>query len=121
MMKNALYTFCAIAISLLMGKLIYALIPFVPASLYGMMFYCLLLKLNLVSPDKVEKTNQWLIRYMGICFVPAGVGIMNHFDLVKSYGFTILSIIIVSTFVLLTFVAWCSQKIFKQSHSVEPR
>ncbi|RHW78007.1 CidA/LrgA family protein [Colwellia sp. RSH04] len=116
-MKNALYTLCAISVSLLLGKLTYALIPFVPASLYGMVFYCLMLHFNIISPIKVEKVNLWLVRHMGVCFVPAGVGIINHFDLIKLHGIAILIIIFVSTFTLLTVVAWCSEKIFKAQQS----
>lgn len=117
MMKNALYTLCAISVSLILGKLTYALIPFVPASLYGMVVYCLMLHFNIVSPIKVEIVNQWLVRYMGVCFVPAGVGIINHFDLIKLHGISILLIIFISTFTLLTVVAWCSEKIFKAQQS----
>ncbi len=41
---------------------------------------------------------------MAVCFVPAGVGIMNHFELVKQFGITIVAITFVTTFLLLTLV-----------------
>jgi holin-like protein len=36
--------------------------------------------------------------------VPAGVGIMNHFELIKQFGITIVMITFVTTFLLMTIV-----------------
>ena len=41
---------------------------------------------------------------MGVCFVPAGVGIINHFELIKHHGLAIVFIIFITTFILLSFV-----------------
>lgn len=109
-MKNILYTIFAITLSLLLGKLINYAIGGLPASLYGMVIYCLLLQINWLSSTKVSTTNQWFIKHMGVCFVPAGVGIVNHFSLIEQHGFALIAIIFSSTFILLTLVGLLSEK-----------
>jgi len=109
-MKNILYTIFAISLSLALGKFIYYLVGGVPASLYGMIIYALLLQLNWLNPQKVLQANQWFVKNMGVCFVPAGVGIINHFQLIKQHGFVLIAIIFLSTFFLLTLVGILAEK-----------
>ena len=47
---------------------------------------------------------------MGVCFVPAGVGIINHLELVKEFGVVIVAITFASTFILLTIVGLYYQR-----------
>jgi len=108
--KNVFYTIFAISICLGLGKLINNFLGGLPASLYGMMIYCLFLQLNLLNPRKINQTNQWIIRHMGICFVPAAVGVIDHFDLIKNHGVAIVAIIFFTTFMLLTFIALLAEK-----------
>jgi holin-like protein len=109
-MKNILYTVLSISFCLLLGKLVNFSIGGLPGSLYGMVFYCLLLQLGWMNPDKVKRTNLWIIRSMGICLVPAAVGVMNHFELLKHHGFTIVISVIFTTFVLLSFVGLMAER-----------
>jgi len=108
-MKNIFYTLFAISLSLTIGKLINFAVGGLPASLYGMVVYCLLLQLKWLTPKRVSKTNHWLIKHMGVCFVPAGVGIINHFDLIAQHGIALIGIIFITTFILLTLVALLSE------------
>lgn len=113
-MKNLFYTFFAISISLLLGKAINHLISGLPASLYGMILYAVFLQMNLFNADKVSTTNQWLIRNMGVCFVPAAIGIINHFQLMKQHGIALMGIIIGSTLILLTVIGYFSERILSK-------
>lgn len=110
-MKNLFYTFFAISISLLLGKAINHLISGLPASLYGMILYAIFLQLNWFKADKVSAANQWLIRNMGVCFVPAAIGIINHFQLMKQHGIALMGIILGSTLILLTVIGYFSERV----------
>lgn len=110
MMKNIIYTILAISICLGLGKLINYAIGGLPASLYGMIIYCMLLQLNLVTPNKVNQANQWAIKHMGVCFIPAALGVINHFELIRSHGIALVAIILFTTFLLLTFVGLLAEK-----------
>jgi holin-like protein len=115
-MKNIAYTLFAIALSLALGKLVNALLAGLPASLYGMIFYCVLLQMNIIDAKRVSKTNLWLVKHMGVCFVPAGIGIINHFELIKEHGVALISIIFVSSFILLTLIGWLSERFLQNPH-----
>jgi len=108
-MNNVLYTIFVISISLLLGKLANYLLAALPASLYGMIIYALFLQLNWFSAKKVTKTNQWFIKHMGVCLVPAGMGIINHFDLIQQHGLALVVIIFSSTFILVTVIGYLSE------------
>lgn len=113
MIKNIIYTIFAISLCLGLGRLINGTLGGMPASLYGMIIYCLLLQMNWLSPIRVSQTNQWAIKHMGVCFVPAAVGVIDHFELIKSHGLAIVGIIFFTTFMLLTLVAVLAEKYFR--------
>jgi holin-like protein len=117
-MTNVLYTVFAISTSLLLGKLMHLLLTALPASLYGMIIYAIFLQLNWFDAVRVSKTNQWLVRNMGVCFVPAGIGIINHFELIKQHGIALITIIFLSTFILLTLIGYLSEKLLITSNSL---
>jgi holin-like protein len=103
-LKNAFYSLFVITACLLMGKVISANVGGLPASLYGMMIFTSVLHFQLVNAEKISATIAWIIQHMGVCFVPAGVGIINHYQLIKDHGFTLVVIIFISTFILLSLV-----------------
>jgi holin-like protein len=107
---NAVYTGLAIAFCLGVGKLLSDYLPGLPASLYGMLLYCLLLQLTILNPKKISQTNQWIIKHMGICFVPAAVGVINHYELIKHHGISLVLLIFITTFVLLTCVGLMAER-----------
>ena len=109
-MKNIFYTVFSISLCLLLGKGIYTFVDVLPASLYGMLLYCLLLQLSWLDENKVAKANDWLIKNMGIFFVPAGVGIIDHIGLIQNYGVSLIAIIFFTTFSLLTLVGLIAEK-----------
>ena len=109
-MKNIIYTITAISLCLIAGKIIYHVVGGLPASLYGMVIYCLLLQIGWLSPGKINTANQWGIKNMGVCFIPAAVGVVEHFELIKNHGFSIIIIVLFTTFALITFVGVLAEK-----------
>lgn len=101
----------SISLCLLLGKGFYAWVDILPASLYGMLFYCLFLQFKLLNEENISQTNNWLIKHMGICFVPAGTGLINHLDLIQHHGVSLVAIIFITTFILLTFIGLISEKL----------
>ena len=87
-----------------LGKLCAFFVPFLPGSLYGLIIFTLTLHLRVFNADRIKSSVVWGLKHMGVCFVPTGVGIMNHFELIKQFGITIVMITFVTTFLLLTIV-----------------
>lgn len=118
-LKNTAYSIFAILACLMLGKLITYLLGGLPASLYGMIIFSLSLHFKLFDASKIAPTIAWIISNMGVCFVPAGVGIINHFELIEKHGLTIVFIIFTSTFLLLTTVGYLYEQLEK--HQIKPK
>lgn len=109
-LKNHLYSVVVICLCLATGYGLNAIISNFPASLFGLLLLTISLQIKLVDAEKITSTVNWIIANMGVCFVPAGVGIMEHFGLLANYGIYLLIITIFTTLLLITVVAWLKQK-----------
>jgi holin-like protein len=101
---NALYSIFAIFSCLALGKLCWYFAPILPSSLYGLIIFTLTLHFRLFNANYIKNSVVWCLKHMAVCFVPAGVGIMNHFELIKQFGIAIVAITFITTFLLLTVV-----------------
>ncbi|OKY25931.1 MULTISPECIES: CidA/LrgA family protein [Thalassotalea] len=109
-MPAPLYSLIAILACLFTGYGIHFAIGGLPPSLYGMILFTISLHYRLIDDKTVANSISWTLKNMGVCFVPAGVGIIEHYDIVKSHGITLVIITFVSTWLLLTFVGWTVQQ-----------
>lgn len=108
-MLNFIYTFISIACCLAFGYFCYYLLPVIPASLYGMMTLTVALSANLINAEKINTTMQWAIRNMGVCFLPAAVGIIEYVTLLEEFGLAITLIAIITTLILMAIVGFLYQ------------
>ncbi|WP_347297787.1 CidA/LrgA family protein [Dolosigranulum savutiense] len=76
----------------------------IPGSVLGMIFFFLALQFELIQLEQVEEAGEWLTDNMAILFVPAGVGLMTHFNILGDIWWQLLIIIFVSTILMLGFV-----------------
>lgn len=84
----------------------YLLEPFIkiPASVIGLLLLFLALRLGWLKREQVADVGDWLTANMGILFVPAGVGLLAEFGVIKNYWWQFLVIIVVSVAVLIVVV-----------------
>lgn len=74
-----------------------------PANVIAMLLLFILLVFRAVKPVHIETTADFLLKNMAFFFLPATVGVMEHFDLLKS---SLLPLLVICTFTtLLTFLA----------------
>jgi Putative effector of murein hydrolase LrgA len=81
----------------------------IPGPVIGMVLLLIVLALKEnfapVSHDpayySIENTGKYILANMSILFVPASVGIIQKFDILSRYGWTIAAAIIISTIVAL--------------------
>ena len=84
------------------SEILEALLPIdFPASVIGMVLLFALLSAGVLKVEHVREKSDFLLSNMAFFFVPAGVSIMNYFDVLKSILIQFVVIILVST--LLTF------------------
>ena len=103
-LATVLYSLVALFACVFFGKLCAYFFPLLPSSLYGLVSFALALHFTLIDAKKVQSTVVWCIKNMGVCFVPAGVGIINHKELILAHGIAIFVITVLTTFVLISVV-----------------
>lgn len=106
---------CAVLFAFLaLGELIVYLtgVP-VPASIIGMLLLTLALQTRIVKLRHVAGVADFLVKNLGFFFVPAGVALMLHFDLIKQQWLPILGASAVSTVIVLAVTGWMHQLIRK--------
>lgn len=90
----------------------YFLGGFVPGPVIGMAMIAVVLTLTgsvkMLEPahQRILETSRSILANLGILFVPAGVGIIQHLDLIRDRGFALLSIVLLSTVITLTVTVW---------------
>jgi len=90
----------------LLGEAIVALtgIPF-PGSIVGMLLLFLALQFKWLKLEDIRKVSTFLLGYMPLFFIPAGVSIMHHYTLMQGHTVTIVLIVIASTFIVMSVTA----------------
>lgn len=88
----------------LIGEAIAKLLPIpFPGSVMSMALVFVLLLSGLLKPKHIQEKSQFLLKNMAFFFIPAGVGLMDHFEVIKESIMQILIICGVST--VITFAA----------------
>jgi holin-like protein len=118
MFSHIIYSILSIGICLLAGKAIELFLPTLPASLYGMMLFTGLLHYRFLNAKRIQPCIEWALANMPVCFIPAGVGIINHFELIRNHGLALITIIFFTTFLLLTFVGVIYQRQLNQDERI---
>lgn len=84
------------------SQIIEALLPIAfPASVIGMILLLLLLLSGVLRVDHIGEKSDFLLSNMAFFFIPAGVSVINYFDVLASALLPLLVICVVST--VLTF------------------
>lgn len=82
----------------LAGELITAAIGWpVPGNVVGLVLLWLSLTIYRRVPEGLVDASRALIRYLTLLFVPAGVGLIQHWDRLMSNGLWMILIIAIST------------------------
>jgi len=86
----------------------------VPGPVIGMGLLFVGLVLRGGPPEKLEKTADGLLSHLSLLFVPAGVGIMLHLDLIAEQWLPILAALLVSTALTIAVTGWLMQRLAKR-------
>lgn len=91
-----------LAISLL-GELLKYFIPLpVPASIYGMVILFVCLMTGVIKLESVKDVGKFLVEIMPVMFIPAGVGLLTSWGLLKP---VIIPVAVVTVVTLITVMA----------------
>ncbi len=109
-MKSTLPQIGILLLFWLIGEIInYLTNSTIPGSIIGMVLLTISLEIKLIKLHQVEKTADFLIRNMAFFFIPPGVGLMVHLELIADNWLAILVATILSTILVLGVTALTSQ------------
>lgn len=99
-----IFTICWIS------QIVEAILPFpFPASVIGMVLLLILLLVQALKVDHIREKSDFLLSNMAFFFIPAGVSIINYFDILASNLIPLLVICLVSTLLTFAVTAWAVQ------------
>ena len=103
-----------LAISCL-GELLSLLLPLpVPASIYGIVILFVCLQSGLLKLASIREASAFLIEIMPILFLPAAVGLLEAWDVLKPNLLPIAVITAVSTFVVMGAAGLVTQTVIRR-------
>ena len=102
-----------LAISFL-GEILHALIPLpIPASIYGIVILFLSLEIGIIKLRSVKKVSAFLIEIMPVMFIPAAVGLMASWGILKENWFVYVLITVITTIVVMVAAGKVTQFIIR--------
>lgn len=91
----------------LFGEGISSILPInMPGSVVSMILLFLLLLSKVVKEENIKETADFFLKNMAFFFIPAGVAIMEYFDLIKDKIFAFLLVCIITTVLTFAATAW---------------
>lgn len=103
-----------LAISLA-GEVLSSVLPLpIPASIYGIVILFTLLVSRVLHVDDIRETSSFLIAFMSMLFIPAGVGLMTSFPLLAENLLAYVVITAVSTVVVMVVTGRAAQAVIRR-------
>lgn len=89
------------------SQIIENLLPFdFPATVIGMILVLILLLCRVLKVEHIKEKSDFLLSNMAFFFLPAGVSIINYFDVLKNCAVQLVIICVVSTVVTFAVTAY---------------
>lgn len=106
--------FAAIILVSFLGELCHHFIPLpIPASIYGLLLMLVGLCAKIIPYESVKETGHFMIEIMPLMFIPAGVGLMEAFDVLAPLLVPYILITVVSTVLVMAVSGRVTQRIIK--------
>lgn len=91
----------------------------IPASIYGMVLLFILLLTGVVKLDDVQDVGKFLIEIMPVMFIPAGVGLMASWGVLKPMLVPVVVIIVVSLVLVMGISGRITQRVIRHNQKKE--
>lgn len=97
-----------------LGELLNYFIPLpIPASIYGFLLMLLALKLKIVKLHQVRQTAEFLLDIMALMFIPAAVGLLKVWGIMREMLVPIIVVIFVTTVLVMAVTGRVTQRIIR--------
>lgn len=103
-----------------LGEGLNALLPLpVPASVYGLILMLTALTTGILKLEKVKETAEFLIEIMPVMFIPAGVGLLNAWGVLKPVWVPVAVITVVTTIFVMVVTGRVTQAVIRKDKGDE--
>lgn len=89
----------------------------IPGAVVGMILIFSLLHFHIIPLAWVETSASWLLLIMGLFYIPYGVGITENKDLISTWGWQIIFLILLTVLTVFFTTAKIFQKFIKENKS----
>ena len=104
----------------LLGEILNYLIPLpIPASIYGILIMFLALELHIIPLSAVRDAGRFLIEIMPVMFIPAAVGLLKAWGILKPNWLTYTLIMFATTFIVMILSGWVTQGVIRRGQKKE--
>ena len=104
------------------GEVLHAVIPIqMPASIYGLVLLFIALMTGLVKLPQVHEAARFLIEIMPVMFIPAGVGLMESWGVLKPMLVPVVVIIVISLVLVMGISGRITQRVIRHSRKKEEK
>jgi holin-like protein len=91
-----------ILLAFFLGEMLSLILPLpIPGNVLGMVLLFIGLLNGIVKVHMIEDVGNFLLSHLSFFFVPAGVGLIVSYKLLRGYFFAVFTICIVSTIIVL--------------------
>ena len=104
------------------GELLNTLLPLpIPASIYGIILLFCLLEFKILPLKAVKETGDFLVSIMQLMFIPAAVGLLEAWDVIRPNWPAYILITLISTFAVLFISGRVTQAVIRRVKAKEGR
>ena len=108
-----------LAISLI-GELLKYVLPLpIPASIYGMVILFICLKTGLVKLEDVKDAGKFLIEIMPVMFIPAAVGLLDSWSVLRPTIVPVIVITVLTTIIVMVVTGRVTQNVIRKGREKE--
>ena len=98
------------------GELLKQFIPLpIPASVYGLLLMLILLCTGILKVSAVGETSSFLLKAMPLMLIPAGIGVVDRWDIIKPLLIPCLLLYIVATVIVMVVTGHTTQAVIRKS------
>ena len=96
------------------GEIMKYFIPLpIPGSIYGLILMFVLLLAKVIKVEHVKETGEFLIEIMPLMFIPAGVGLLTAWGILKPVCVPIILITVITTVVVMIVTGRVTQAVIR--------
>lgn len=100
------------------GELLNYCIPLpVPASIYGIVILFLCLQFKILKVSAVKEVSNFLIEIMPVMFIPAAVGLLESWGILKPAWVQYITITVISTVLVMVVAGRVTQAVMRRGES----